>query len=308
MKHAAFPERPEAGNNLQTRRLQMQQLQIPRLPEKLPNNHKLLTTLLKNNRPLYYWSVQDHLNIVKQMTGIAGILYPDIFHIHKLMDPILDSLSQRGSIVHEEAARDVYSYKDLSLGVSGGLIAANPKKSLIAILDGKIYNYDELSLDLKNAGYDLTTTNQSEVLIYAYEAWGEEFAKKINGDFAAAIFDKNKNTLYLYRDRVGVKPLYWFFDQNHFIFGSDIKSLLASDIIPQTPATDSIAFYLALGYIPQDMTPIQNVNKLLPAHYLKFSRETGMSIHPYWSYGEKFLSSKSEPIESVRRNLDCFVQ
>ncbi len=242
------------------------------------------------------------------MTGIAGVIYPDVFHIHKFMDPILDSMSHRSPGMLGKGLRDVYSFKNVSIGISGGVIAANGKKSIIAALDGAVYNYEELSKSLQKEGYEFATMKHSELFINAFDAWGEDFVEKIDGDFAAVVYDVNSGTLYLYRDRVGVKPLYWYFDLNHFIFASEIKAMLATGTIPQTPANDSIAFYLALGYIPQDMTPIQNVNKLLPAHYLKFSKKSGVSIHSYWSYGEKFQQKKSEPIETTRINLDYLLK
>ena len=242
------------------------------------------------------------------MTGIAGVIYPNVFYSQSFMEPLLEALSHRGMVTGEEQVRDAYTYKNVTLGVTGGRVEANPTQTITAIMDGHIFNYIELSKELTALGYTLSTDHPAELIVYAYDAWGETFPEKVDGDFTAALFDRHDETLYLFRDRVGVKPLYWVYDQNMFLFASELKALLATKVVPQTPAKDSIAIYLALGYIPQDMTPIENVNKLLPASTLKFSLKKGLTIHPYWSYSEKFLSVKSGSIQNLQEELDFLLK
>ena len=184
------------------------------------------------------------------MTGIAGVIYPNVFYSQSFMDPLLNSLSHRGVAPSEELIRDAYTYNNVTFGITGGRVFANPTQTIAAILDGHIYNYYEILRELTSLGYELSTDQPAELLVYAYDAWGENFAEKLDGDFTAALFDRNDETLYLFRDRTGVKPLYWYYEQNMFLFASELKSLLATKFVPQTPAKDSIAIYLALGYIP----------------------------------------------------------
>jgi len=242
------------------------------------------------------------------MTGIAGVIYPNVFYSQSFMDPLLNSLSHRGVAPSEELIRDAYTYKNVTFGITGGRVFANPTQTIAAILDGHIYNYYEILRELTSLGYELSTDQPAELLVYAYDAWGENFAEKLDGDFTAALFDRNDETLYLFRDRTGVKPLYWYYEQNMFLFASELKSLLATKFVPQTPAKDSIAIYLALGYIPQDMTPIENVNKLLPANVLKFSLEKGLSIHSYWSFSDKFLDVQKDSAKNLQDELDALLR
>ncbi|NGX58461.1 MAG: Asparagine synthetase [glutamine-hydrolyzing] 1 [Chlamydiae bacterium] len=238
------------------------------------------------------------------MTGIAGVIYPNVFHSQSFMDTILETLAHKVSSVPDDLLRDAYTYRSVTLGVTGGQVVTNPTKTLIAVIDGQIYNDIELRKELVALGYSFSTDFPAELIINAFDAWGENFADKLDGDFTAALFDRHHQTVYIFRDRVGVKPLYWYYDQDLFIFGSQLKALLATGVVPQTPAKDSLALYLGLGYIPQDMTPIQNVNKLLPAHYLKFTLGKGMTIHPYWSFSEKFLTSSTDSLSNIQGKLD----
>ncbi|MBL6621991.1 MAG: asparagine synthetase B, partial [Rickettsiales bacterium] len=97
---------------------------------------------------------------------------------------------------------------------------------LVVIQNGEIYNYLELKAELKSLGCKFKTNCDTEVILKSYEIWGQDFVKKLNGMFAIAIFDKRKNSLFLYRDRVGVKPLYIYKNDKFIAFASEIKTLL----------------------------------------------------------------------------------
>lgn len=103
--------------------------------------------------------------------------------------------------------------------------------------------------------------------------------------------------LLLARDRIGKKPLYWFQSKNYFIFASELKGILATGAVPQTPALDSLAAYLYFGYTPQDMSPIKDVNKLLPGYFLQLNRDGSKNIQSYWSYSSYFR--KKQPSNSA---------
>lgn len=228
------------------------------------------------------------------MSGIAGVIYPDVFHLHKFMDGMLRILTPRG----QEENHDSFTSKNFRLGVSNGKVATSKNQSLIAVLHGTVYNQTELRTRLKAEGFPVEGDNPAEIVLQAYHCFGETFANELDGEFVAALYDTRKQLLFLYRDRVGIKPLFWYNDRKHFLFASQLKALLSTGIVPQTPAKDALAAYLTLGYIPQDLSAIEGVNKLLPAHYLRYSAEKGMSIHPYWSYGSFFLQEKKlEPKE-----------
>ena len=199
------------------------------------------------------------------MTGIAGIIYPHLFQASELLTPMLKLLEHRGNEIS-----DRFAFKNLQLGSTGQKIISNSKKTIFAVIDGKVYH------DKQN-------------IIESYETWGTDAFERWSGEFSVALFDKEKESLFLIRDRIGVKPLYWYNERNFFLFASEIKALLATGIVPQSPAVDGLASYFALGYIPQDLTPIEHINKLLPGHYLQFCFNKGVSVHSYWSYSAHFI-------------------
>lgn len=130
----------------------------------------------------------------------------------------------------------------------------------------------------------------------------------MKGEFSIVVFDQNKNKLILGRDRIGKKPLYWFQNAHFFIFASELKAILATGAVPQTPALDAISSYLYFGFIPQDMSPINGINKLLPAHYLQFSFDGSKTIDSYWSYSECFKLQHPLPLNEIVNELDAIIK
>ncbi|MFT4553080.1 MAG: asparagine synthase (glutamine-hydrolyzing) [Chlamydiales bacterium] len=232
------------------------------------------------------------------MPGIAGIIYPSIFQIDNLVDVMLNTLEHRGSSV-----KDTYRHKNLELGICGGKIAYNDRRSIVAMIDGNIHNTGEILKEIKEAGHKCTDESVERMIVIAFELWGSDFVKKLNGTFSIAIFDNNKNRLLLFRDRMGRKPLYWFQDHNHFIFSSELKGILSTGLVPQTPAVDSLSAYLFFGYIPQDMSPIKGVNKLLPGYYLQLDSNSKLSIRSYWSLSSHFLNKSNDSDDQIVETL-----
>lgn len=245
------------------------------------------------------------------MTGISGIIFPDVFQIHSLEENMLQMLSHRQEKRRPEI-KDSFIYKNIRIGSIGKLIRENPKKNIFLIFDGYIYNEKEVRQELKKRGYFTENQTVEDTLIFAYEEWSEKFPDRLNGDFSIAILDTRLDKLILVRDRIGCKPLYWYQDDRHFIFASEIKALLATGLIPQAPSLEALATYLTLGYFPQDITPIENVNKLLPGHILQINLNQIKSIHDWWSYASKFTSKlKDDPItkaEKIDHTLEKAVQ
>ncbi len=237
------------------------------------------------------------------MGGIAGILYPDHLQLQPLIEPMLNAMSHRGP-----AKRDIITRKNVQLGICGNSIAFNEKKNLCVLIDGHIYNHVALCHELKEHGIQTTPDDHTGLILHAYTVWKESFLQKLEGDFALAIFNKLDNSLFLARDRIGHKPLYWTQDGALFLFASELKGILASGLIPTTPALDAIAAYLTMGYIPQDLTPIQKINKLLPGHYLHLSEKKGISIHNYWSYSSFFTRPNRETPQMAVEHLSYLLK
>lgn len=239
------------------------------------------------------------------MAAIAGILYPDNFHLSDLMGPMLNSMAHRGPPI-----QDSYRFKSIQLGMHGGKIAVNSEHTIRVGLDGSLYNTNDLIQQLKEEGIPVTPEMDPALLIvYAYDLWGIEVLKRLDGDYGLFIWDQDRRELIIARDRLGKKPLYWFHDHHHFIFSSELKGLLATGAVPQALAADAISAYLYFGYLPQDMTPILNVNKLLPGHYLKLHMYGAKSIEAYWSYSSLFTENITEgPKEAATHLADLLGQ
>ncbi|MDO8499685.1 MAG: asparagine synthase (glutamine-hydrolyzing) [bacterium] len=172
------------------------------------------------------------------------------------------------------------------------------QKSVAIIFNGEIYNFKELRAELETK-YQFYSESDTEVIIYAYKEWGIECLKKLNGVFALAIWDTRTNDLWLARDRAGVNPLYYYADNQRFIFSSEIKAILAHNIPRQV---DLVAFnlYFQLLYTPEPYTMFAGIKKLPAASYLHWNHNK-FSIHKYWQV-EDFsdLPSKVEAVTDVR--------
>lgn len=232
------------------------------------------------------------------MSGIAGIVFPDTFQISPIVPKMLETLKHRSAGI-----QDVVQVKNIQLGLCSEKFVSNERRSLIAGVDGNITNYKQVATYLKKKGAEFRQESFSELVLLGYEILGTEIFKRIDGDFAICIYDEVEDKLLLCRDRIGKKPLYWYQDQHHFIFATELKSLLASGLVPQSLAEDALSAYFTFGFIPQDMTPIKEVSKLLPAHYITLHSNLTKSIQSYWSYSSYFGESNLSD-EMIVEKLD----
>lgn len=237
------------------------------------------------------------------MNSLAGIVYPDTYQNTQKVSQMLSFVDYRVPTTTREL-KGIFQHKNIELGVCGKTEEQGEIGKYQVGIDGTIFNLSALQIELHKKGYPQQIIEPEAVLAAAYAEWGTHFLEKIEGDFALFIFDRDEETLLLARDRIGKKPLYWAEEQGHLLFCSSLKGILATGIVPQTPDKIALAAYFSLGYFPQDTTPIQKVNKLLPGHYLLFKEDRSMTINPYWSYSAQFEKGKSEPKISVSNELD----
>ncbi|MCE5318257.1 MAG: asparagine synthetase B [Parachlamydia sp.] len=233
------------------------------------------------------------------MQGFAGIIYPDVFQSKPLIHPMLEALSYRG-----KGEKEHYTYKNIQIGICGKKLGTTPKKNLLVALDGSLDNTEGLRRELHQLGPLAPDLRDEELIAHSYAAWGTACVERFEGDFAFALLDQNQESLFLARDRVGKKPIYWTYAPHHFFFASELKALLATGCVPQTPALDAFACYLNFGYIPQDVSPIQEVNRLLPGHFLLLKRQRNLLISPYWSYSACFQRQQNLPPNEILHRLD----
>jgi asparagine synthase (glutamine-hydrolysing) len=149
----------------------------------------------------------------------------------------------------------------------------NEDGSVCVVFNGEIYNYRELIPELVALGHSFHTKSDTEVIVHAWEAWGPKCVERFRGMFAFALWDKNRETLFLARDRLGVKPLYYaLLPDGQFLFGSELKSLLAHGGLARNFDPFAIEEYFALGYVPEPRTIFTGAKKLPPAAMLTLRR------------------------------------
>lgn len=157
--------------------------------------------------------------------------------------------------------------------------------SYAIVFNGEIYDYKKIREELKNRGYRFQTTSDTEVLLYSFVEWKEAMVDHLDGIFAAAVMDIKANQIYLFRDRAGIKPLYYFYDGFHFAFASELKAIkkMCNNISFQYDNTALYDYHTYL-YIPEPKTIYQNVYKLEHASYLVFDVTTRRILQKerYW--------------------------
>lgn len=173
----------------------------------------------------------------------------------------------------------------------------NEKKNIELVLNGEIYNYKDLREELKIAGHKFVTDSDSETIVHGYEEWGLEVIEKLRGMFTFVLYDKEKNVLFIGRDRLGIKPLYYAKHDGRLVFGSEIKGLLKGFDIDTTQ--NNKAIYRFLNHRIHDIddeTFFKNIYRLLPGHFMLVQPDGSFDIKKYWdpSFNPEFKSRKSD--------------
>ena len=158
----------------------------------------------------------------------------------------------------------------------------NEDKSVVAVCNGEIYNLRELRSDLIQSGHKFISEVDTEILVHAYEEYGKDFVQHLDGMFAIAVWDQTKRTLLLIRDRLGIKPLYYFVDENRLIAASELKAILRCPDVPRRLDFEAIDLYLTFEYIPSPYSIFKNIRKLKPGHILTCDAH-GVRLSRYWN-------------------------
>lgn len=185
----------------------------------------------------------------------------------------------------------------------------NKRGEISITVNGEIYNYKEIRKELINRGYQFQSNSDSEVVLHGYIEWGTSLFERLRGMFAIAIYDKVKDELILSRDRLGIKPLYYSQQDGSTIFASEIGAILASNIIKSEFNISSLYSYLFLGYMPEGIVPIKNIQSVNPGSYLVI-KNNKVLINAYWSMKfkeDRNFDSKEDLIKETRRLLDLSI-
>lgn len=232
------------------------------------------------------------------MCGICGFNFED----RELAKAMADSIRHRGP-----DSEGVYADKDVSLGFRrlsiidlssrGNQPMINKKGNLVLVYNGEVYNFREIRKELEKKGYRFNSDTDTEVILYAYEEYGPGCLKLFNGMFAFAIWDSAKKELFLARDRIGIKPLYYFHKGGKFFFASEIKAILQCPEIKREVNENCLRQCILYAYPINNETFLKDIYELKPGHYMviKGGRLTARS---YWDL----------KIRETNKNEDFYVK
>ena len=176
------------------------------------------------------------------------------------------------------------------------------------VFNGEIYNFLDLWPQLTAAGHRLKTRSDTEVLVHGFEEWGTGLAKHLNGMFAFAIADRARQRLYLARDRLGVKPLYYYASPEVFVFASELHALMASGLVPRELDPEALELYLHYQYVPSPLSIYRGVSKLEPGQWLELDLERGTHrIETYWDIARDAPPDHSRSLESWMEELHALL-
>ena len=221
------------------------------------------------------------------MCGIAGIYH---FHDQQPSEQVVRSMMD---LIHHRGPNDAKLWIGDRVGLGfrrlsiidvavGAQPLSNEDDSIWIIFNGEIYNYQELREDLIHRGHQFKTHTDTEVIIHLYEEHGSKCVHHLRGMFGFAIWDRNKQELFIARDHFGIKPVYYYQNDEMFVFGSEIKSLLAVPGVQRQVNMNSFYNYLTFQYVPDPNTMYQGIHKLPPAHSITIPFGGKPIIEKYW--------------------------
>ena len=216
------------------------------------------------------------------MCGITGFSWSD----QELVTRMTQKLAHRGPDQHGIYTDELISLGHrrlsiLDLSEHGRQPMSNKDNSIWIVYNGEIYNFQQLRRTLEGKGYNFHSGTDTEVIIYAYEEYGPACMEMFNGMFAFAIWDKNKRELILARDRLGIKPLYYYLNNGKLVFASEIKAIIESPEVDRKINPQSLYNYVGYEFVPAPDTIFQHIHKLPPGHYLRY-REGKTELTQYW--------------------------
>jgi asparagine synthase (glutamine-hydrolysing) len=222
------------------------------------------------------------------MCGICGVFFTDRDrHVRR---DTLEAMNRR--ILHRGPDDEGYFVEE-NVGLAmrrlsiidvktGHQPLSNETQDIWIVYNGEIYNHAELRADLEAKGHRYRSRSDTETIVHLYEEYGRNCVTHLRGMFAFAIWNRRKRTLFAARDRFGIKPFYYAWDGGAFLFGSEIKAVLASSRIKPRFNSGALAEYLAFGYLSGQETMFAGIQKLMPGHTLELTEGSEPSIEQYW--------------------------
>lgn len=248
------------------------------------------------------------------MCGIAGFITKEknlpMAEREVLLDRMCRIITHRGpdeqgTIVKDRAALGMRRLSIIDLK-SGQQPIFDCSGNLAIVFNGEIYNYQALKKDLESRGHKFKTNSDTETIVHAYEEFGTDCVRHLRGMFAFAIYDFANESLFIARDRVGKKPLFYSLtERGNFVFGSELKVLLEHCEISKEIDFSALDSYLTFGYVPEEFCIFKNVHKLAPGHFLLF-KNGEITTKQYWDFDyspQTEIKSEAEYIEVLREKI-----
>ena len=253
------------------------------------------------------------------MCGIVGIL-----HTRSAQSPSRDLLARMNDSQRHRGPDESGLHIEPGLGLghrrlsiidisSGQQPLFNEDHSVVVVFNGEIYNFQDLAVELQAAGHRFRTHSDTEVIVHAWEQWGVECVLRFRGMFAFAIWDRNRHQLFLARDRLGIKPLYYsLLGDGQLLFGSELKALLVHPDLPRNLDCPAVEDYFAFGYVPEPRSILAGVAKLEPGHSLLIDANTTAlpPPHQYWNvnFTNSYQGSRADAQDELLARLREAVQ
>jgi asparagine synthase (glutamine-hydrolysing) len=246
------------------------------------------------------------------MCGIVGFNWEDEKKI-KMLAGLLNHRGpeQEGFHVCDGVSIGHKRLRIIDLSEKGRQPFYNEDGGICVTYNGEIFNFPEIKQSLEKEGHIFTSHTDTEVLVHGYEQWGTEMLQRLNGQFAFCIFDKKRNLFFLARDRLGIKPLYYYCDDKKFIFGSELKVFLKGDVEKRINQ-NAMNYYMLFGNTPSEQSIIEGVKKL-PAGCImiyELSAKKIARLEKYWtiSFAEQLDCNEEEVEKEIVRRLDRAVK
>jgi len=241
------------------------------------------------------------------MCGIAGY-YSERDFGEPVLQAMTRALRYRGPDAEGFFSTDKIHFGHRRLSVIDVAGSAQPLFNedgrVALVFNGEIYNFQALRTELAAAGHRFRTHGDSEVLVHAYEQYGHDMLLRLSGMFAFAIWDEAKQSLFVARDHLGVKPLYYYWDGSVFVFGSELKAILHHPAVRRDIDLDALGLYLECQYIPAPRSIYKFIRKLKAGHFLVLAQGK-LSESSYWvpDYSQKLDIDENEAIDLVEAEL-----
>jgi len=252
--------------------------------------------------------------------GFSQIYNKSVEHIHEVISCMADTIIHRGpddsGLWVDKKAGIGFAHRRLSiidLSAQGRQPMISESGRYVIAYNGEVYNFQELKKELQTKGHAFRGHSDTEVILAAIEEWGiEEAVKRFIGMFAFALWDRDEHVLYLVRDRLGIKPLYYGWIDGTFVFGSELKALRAYPGFCQSIDRKALVLFMRYNCIPAPYSIYEGISKLLPGHIAKLSkRSKNIEIKEYWSAQSvakqglmsPFEGSDDEAVEQLDRLL-----